>query len=199
MRRIPLYPLEILATACLIAPPALAQTQQPPIIVTVQRSPAAETPSLQPLNDPATTGQIREYLKLSGEMDSFRARWIAAVDQNRALGAPYWPESFWTAIKTEMQATDLFPYYVAMFQHGISKDLMQEILDAYHRLGANHFQGSPECFKLGSALVAMNDEMDALRLAKTRDVITKVYYAHKPELNAARVKYLAEHPGWTDK
>ena len=57
--------------------------------------------SLPSLPDPATVGQIREFLRLSGDMDSLRLRWIAALDKNRAIGAPYWPESFWTAIKED--------------------------------------------------------------------------------------------------
>jgi hypothetical protein len=92
---------------------------------------------------------------------------IAAVDGNRAKGAPYWPESFWTALKEEMKNTDLMPMFITFHQHGISTELMQEVIDSYHRLRAAHFQGSPECFKLGDAELSMSADMDKLKLAKT--------------------------------
>ncbi len=110
--------------------------------------------STQAIPDAATEAQIREYLRVSGEVQKFRDSWIAAVDKNRSIGAPYWPESFWQAVKDEMQKTDLVPMYVTLFQHGISRNLMQQVLDAYRVRGADHFQGSEECFKLGTAAAA---------------------------------------------
>jgi hypothetical protein len=103
---------------------------------------ADSTPAIP---EAATEAQIREYLRVSGEVQTFRDSWIAAVDKNRSIGAPYWPESFWQAVKDEMQKTDLVPMYVTLFQHGISRDLMQQVLDAYRVRGAEHFQGSEEC------------------------------------------------------
>ena len=155
--------------------------------------------SLPPLPDPATADQIREFLRLSGDMDSLRLRWIGALDKNRALGAPYWPESFWTAIKEEMRNTDLLPMYITLFQHDVSRDLMQEVLDTYHRLGVDHFQGSPACFKLGDPRLGLVADMDKLKLAKTQEVVNKVYAVYKPQIKAARLKYQADHPGWVDK
>jgi hypothetical protein len=155
--------------------------------------------SLPPLSDPATVGEIREFLRLSGDMDSLRIRWIASLDKNRALGAPYWPESFWTAIKDEMRNTDLLPMYITLFQHDVSRDLMQEVLETYHRLGVDHFQGSPACFKLGDPKLGLAADMDKLKLAKTQEVVNKVYAVYKPQIKAARLKYQADHPGWVDK
>jgi len=152
-----------------------------------------------PMKDPATTEQIREYLRLSGDLDSFRVRWITALDGNRSLGAPYWPESFWTALKAEMQETDLTPMFIVFYQHGISRELMQQVIDAYNRLGAEHFRGSPECFKFGEAELALAPDMDKLKLAKTGEVFNKVYADHKAEIKAARLQYQVEHPGWVGK
>ena len=155
--------------------------------------------SLPPLANPATIEQIDEYLKVSGEMESFRARWIAALDKNRPLGAPYWPESFWKAVEDEMQKTDLLPMYIELFQHGISKDLMGEVLDTYRTLGAEHFRGSPACVKLSEAELALSADMDKLKLAETQKVVQKVYAIYRPQIKAARARYLAEHPDWKDK
>jgi hypothetical protein len=151
--------------------------------------------TLAPPKNPATVEQIREYLRLSGDMDSFRARWIAAVDKNRSIGAPYWPESFWTNIKAEMGKTDLMPMYVTLYQHGISKDLMQEVLNTYHLVGATLFKLSPAAYKLNVAQQAMADDTNKLTLAKTLEVIQKVYAIYKPQIEEARARYLAEHPG----
>lgn len=155
--------------------------------------------SLPSLANPATIEQIHEYLKVSGDMDSFRARWLAAVDKNRSLGAPYWPESFWTAVKDEMQKTDLVPMYIALFQHGISKELMENVLDTYRTLGPEHFRGSPACVEFGNAELALSADMDRLKLAKTQKVVQKIYAIYRPQIKAARTRYLAEHPDWKDK
>jgi hypothetical protein len=155
--------------------------------------------SFPPLADPAALDQINEYLRLSGDMDSFRSRWIAAVDKNRSIGAPYWPESFWTSLKAEMQKTDLMPMFVVFYQHSISKELMREVLDAYHTLGAEHFQGSPACLKLGDAELAKTADMDKLKFAKTQEVLAKVYAVYKPQIKSARAQYQAERPDWVDK
>lgn len=151
-------------------------------------------PSLAPLKDPATPEQIREYLKLSGEMDSYRARWIASVDANRSIGAPYWPASFWSAVKTEMRRTDLEPTYIQLYQHVVSRELMAQVLSAYHTLGAQHFAASPQSSRLAAAWAPMQSEMEQVKLAKTREVIYKVYDEYKPQIKAARAKYLAQHP-----
>jgi hypothetical protein len=87
-------------------------------------SPKSTSDSADPLpafRDPATEAQICEYLRVSGEAVGFRKSWIAAVNKNRSIGVPYWPESFWRAVKDEMQKTDLVPMYVTFFQQGVSR------------------------------------------------------------------------------
>jgi hypothetical protein len=151
------------------------------------------------IQDPATETQVREYLRVSGEANKFRESWIAAVDKNRSIGEPYWPESFFQSVKAEMNKADLVPMFLTLFQHGVSRGLMQEVLDAYRRLGREHFQGSPECFKLGAAIDPLRGEMEQLKLAQTQAVFSKVYDQYKPQIKAARARYLAEHPDWKDK
>ena len=154
--------------------------------------------SVAPLRDPATVDQIHEYLRLSGDMDAFRARWIAAVDKSRSR-EPYWPEPVWAAVKAEMQKKDLTPAYIVMLQHGVSRGLMQDVLDTYHTVGATLFVISPAGFRLRSAEAAVASETDKVRLAETLEVIQRVAAAYGPEIKAARAKYLTEHPGYVDK
>jgi hypothetical protein len=201
MHRVGKHILISFASAALIPVAGVAQEAQKPTVVRVPVSATAPDvlDSRPPLKDPATIDQIKEYLRLSGDLDSFRARWIAAVDKNRSIGAPYWPESFWTAVKEELQKTDLMPMYIALYQHGISRELMQEVLDAYQRLGPDHFRGSLECHKLGDAELKMTADMDRIKLAKTQEAIFKVYAVYKPLIKAARARYLADHPEWVDK
>jgi hypothetical protein len=45
----------------------------------------------------------------------------------------------------------------------------------------------------------MMADIDKLKLAKTQEVLTKVYAVYKPQIKAARARYLAEHPDWVDK
>ena len=187
----------ILTVFCLL--PGIACTPDNAKIARQSASSADVTDSLPPLKDPATVDQIREYLRLSGDMDAYRLRWIAAVDKNRALGSPYWPESFWTAIKAEMQTTDLTPMFVTMYQHDVSRELMQEVLDSYHAQGLEHLQGSLARFRIAGAQVEMRDDSNAVRLAKTLEVINKVYAVYKPQILAARAQYMADHPEWVDK
>jgi hypothetical protein len=150
MLRVASCTLAIFAIAILLPGTGNAQgNQAPKFVSTVVPSALPDaSESLPPLKDPATIEQIREYLRLSGDLDAYKARWIAAVDKNRSIGAPYWPESFWTSLKEEMQKTDLMPMYVVLYRHSIKRGLMQEVLDAYQRLGAERFRGSPECSTL---------------------------------------------------
>lgn len=101
-------------------------------------------------------------------------------------------------MKQEMQNTDLMPVFVVYFQHGVSKDLMHEVLDTYQKVGAAHFKGTSACFKLGDALVPMSSDLDKLNLQMTTATLEKVYQAHKPEIKAARAQYLKDHPDWKD-
>jgi TonB family protein len=170
-----------------------AQDKQAPKIVGVPGTISApdDSMSLPPLADPVTPDQIREYLRLSGDLDSYRAKWIAAVDKNRSDVPPYWPEAFWTDLKAEMQKTDLMPMNITIFQHGISRDLMQRVLDAYKRLGGAYFKGSLVSIELGGAELSMKADANKLTLAKTLEVTNKVYTIYKPEIEAARVRYMA--------
>jgi hypothetical protein len=188
-------------TLALLCTHASRAQQGTPAIAESMSEPSGQTDNnpLPIIEDPTTQEQIREYLRVSGEEDDFRKSWIAALDKNRSVGAPYWPEAFFEAIKDEMRKTDLVPFYITLFQSGISRALMQEVLNAYHERGSEHFRGSPECFKLGEAMVPLNGEMEKLKLAKTQAVFSKVYAVYKPQIRAARARYLAEHPGWTDK
>ena len=150
--------------------------------------------SFLPLPDPAQADQIEEYLRLSGDMDSFRLRWVVALEKNRAQGAPWWPESFWAAMKVEMEKTDLLPMYITLFQHDVSRELMQKVLDSIRRRGADRFRASKEFAKLVDPSLGMDADMDKLKQAKTQEVLSRVYAEYQPQLTAARLKYQAEHP-----
>jgi hypothetical protein len=154
--------------------------------------------SVAPLGDPATVDQIHEYLRLSGDMDAFRARWIAAVDKSRSR-EPYWPEPVWSAVKAEMQKKDLTPMYIVTLQHGVSRGLMHDVLDTCHTVGATLFVLSPAGFRLRSAKAAVATETDKVGLAETLEVIRRVAAAYSPEIKVARAKYLSEHPEFVDK
>jgi hypothetical protein len=173
---------------------------QAPVIAVVPLTPATPdlAASFPPIQNPATKEQIREYLQLSGDLDSFRTSWIAALDKNRSIGAPYWPESFWAAMKQEMENTNLMPVFIVYIQHGVSRDLMQEVLDTYHKVGAAHFQGTPACFKLGDTLLPMSSDLDKLNVLMTTETLERVYQVYKPEIKAARAQYLKDHPDWKD-
>jgi hypothetical protein len=180
--------------------PSLAQGKQVPTIVSASASQTSleYAASFPPVKNPASVDQIRDYMRFSGESEKYRARLINSVDKLRYIGKPYWPESFWTSIKQEMQNADLTPMYVVLFQHGVSRDLMQDVLDSYQRLGAAHFAGSPACFKLGGAVSAMQADTAQIMQDETQKLIEKVYQVYKPQIKAARAKYMIDHPDWKD-
>jgi predicted nicotinamide N-methyase len=86
-----------------------------------------------------------------------------------------------------------------VYQHGVSKELMQEVLDSYHARGLEHLQGSLARFRFAIAQLEMRDDSNGVRLAKTLEVINKVYAVYKPQILAARAQYMADHPEWVDK
>ena len=189
----------ILAVASALAAPVALPAQTRTIVIKSSKTVALPTPALSALSNAATAAQIREYVALSGELDAYRARWVAALDGNHSLGAPYWPESFWTAMKTSMEQVDLLPMFTTWFQHTVTQDLMQQIIATYRSQGADHFQGSPACFALGATQVPLRSEMDKLTLANTLAVLDEVYDTHKPEIKTARAAYLAAHPDYKDQ
>jgi len=187
-------------TVIAFSDPGLAQSKPVPSVAFASASQASPdyASSFPPVKNPASADQIREYLRLSGQSEEYRTRLINSVDKVRYIGKPYWPESFWTSIKQEMQKADLTPMFIVLFQHGVSRDLMQEVLDTYHRLGADHFAGSPACVKLGGAVSAMQADTAQVMQNETQTIIERVYQVYKPQIKAARVKYMVEHPDWKD-
>ena len=195
-----LYCLLISFAFATVPSSGIAQGKQAP---SATPAPAAQTSpdyaaSFPPVKNPATSDQIREYLRVSGESEKYRTRLINTVDKIRYIGKPYWPESFWTSIKQEMQKADLTPMFIVLFQHGISRELMQEVLDSYHRLGADHFGGSPAWTKLEEAKRTMSADTAQLMQTETQALISKVYQVYKPQIRAARAKYMVEQTDWKD-
>ena len=88
--------------------------------------------------------------------------------------------------------------FVTAYQHAVSRQMMNDVLDAYHTLGPEHFRGSLQCVQLGQTQLSMSADFDRLRLAKTLEVIESVYVVYKPQIKAARAQYLAAHPDWVD-
>lgn len=178
----------------------LAQGKQAPVAAPAAASQTSPdyAASFPPVKNPATADQIQEYLRLSGDSEKYRTRLINSVDKVRYIGKPYWPESFWASIKGEMQKADLTPMFIVLFQHGVSRELMQEVLDSYHRLGADHFALSPVWFKLEEVKRAMSADTEQLMQTETQALIEKVHQVYKPQIKAARTKYMAEHPDYRD-
>jgi hypothetical protein len=145
-----------------------------------------------------TVEQFREYLKLSGVGEIWRAGWIAALDANRHLGEPYWPESFWTDVREAMQAKDLAPTVFEVYRYTYSYQTMDKVNALLAKGGRAAYLASP----VGSAFCAqwaMKEEQGKqANLAMTQALLEVAYQRHKPEIKAARAKYLAEHPDWKD-
>jgi hypothetical protein len=190
----------LVVIAIVMLPSAIVRGQQskPPTIAKLSIEPAPSNP-LAPIDNHATEEQIRTYLQLSGELKDYRQHWIAAVDKNRSIGASYWPESFWTDLRAEMQKFDLVPTYITLYQHYLSQAKMQNVIDAYNSLGPAHFSGSPACVKWTETRLGMQADADKLTLSNTQQVVQGVYAKYKPQIAAARVKYKAEYPDWVDK
>ncbi len=98
-----------------------------------------------------------------------------------------------------MGKTDLMPMYITWYQHGVSRDLMQEVLNTYHLVGATLFLVTPANYKLTVAQHAIASDVDQLRLAKTQEVIRKVYAMYKPQIQAASARFRADNPNSVNK
>jgi hypothetical protein len=89
--------------------------------------------------------------------------------------------------------------YITLFQHDVSRELMQKVLDSLRRRGADRFRGSKEYAKLVDPSLGLDGDIDKLKRAKTQEVLNRVYAEFKPQLTAARLKYQAEHPEFAEK
>jgi hypothetical protein len=160
---------------------------------------STQSNGLAPIQNHATDEQLRKYFELSGELNLQRQRWVMALDENRSIGAPYWPESFWTDLKLEMLKFDLAPGYIGLYQHYISKETMQSVIDAYKSLGPENFPGSEACVKWSEQRRGMEDDANKLNLSNLMQINDAVYARYKAQIASARVKYKTEHPDWVDK
>jgi hypothetical protein len=65
-------------------------------------------------------------------------------------------------------------------------------------LGADHFGGSPAWTKLEEAKRTMSADTAQLMQTETQALISKVYQVYKPQIRAARAKYMVEQTDWKD-
>lgn len=158
-------------------------------------APEAEI-TLAPMKKAATVQQIQEYLRLSGDVEIYRERWIALVDAKRSEGKPYWPDAFWTSVEDEMRKTDLTPSFVMIFQHAVSKKLMKQLLGACRKHTVEECRLTPEYAELYQAEQAVNADVDRMQRARTNEIIRRVFATYKPQIEAARARYAADHPDW---
>ena len=131
--------IPILCVIVLIAYADGSNAQQTGPSFTKSASDVASSPP--PIRDAATEAQIHEYLRVSGEVQKFRKSWIAAVDKNRSIGAPYWPESFWQAVKDEMQRQIWFQCTSRCFNMESRETLCNKFLTLTACVGRSIFRG----------------------------------------------------------
>ena len=192
--------ISILCAALTVCAHSGAQQSQQTKTIVVQRATPAVGVDERPVlpEHPATVEQFREYLKLSGVGEIWRAGWMEALEANRPKGEPYWPESFWTDVRDEMQKTDLAPFILEVYSPYISGDMMDAVNAALRKESLSEFATTP----LGSQFCRLWDNgQEAGKKATlnlTLEISERVYERHKVEIKAARAKYLAEHPDWKD-
>jgi hypothetical protein len=145
---------------------------------------------------PVTLAQVREFLSLTKEDESYRQRWLAALDNNRSKMPPYWPESFWSDARQEMQSADLAPMIAGVYQHFISAEMMDSVNAALRREGVLLFAFTPLGVRFYLLQRSTGDEENAARLELTLQILHRVDLRHRDEIDALRAKYIAEHPGY---
>jgi hypothetical protein len=189
----------LVVVAIVTLPSAIVRGQQAKPTISKLTIQSTQSDRLAPIQNHATDEQLRKYFELSGELNLQRQRWVAALDKNRSIGAPYWPESFWTDLKLEMLKFDLAPGYIGLYQHYISEETMQSVIDAYKSLGPENFPGSEACVKWSEQRRGMEDDVNKLNFSNLMQINNAVYARYKAQIASARVKYKAEHPDWVDK
>lgn len=192
--------IPVLCVALTVCPLSVAQQSPQTNTIVVQKKTlavAANERTALPAH-PATVEQFREYLKLSRVGEIWRAGWMDALEANRSKGEPYWPESFWTDVRDEMQKTDLAPFILEVYRPYISGDMMDAVNAALQKQSLAEFATT----SLGSQFCKLWDSgQEAGKRATlnlTLEISERVYEWHKVEIKAARAKYLAEHPAWKD-
>ncbi len=193
MKLIPILCAIVLIVAC--ADGSNAQ-QTGPSFTKSTSDVADSTPAIP---DAATEAQIREYLRVSGEVQKFRDSWIAAVDQVVRLEPLIGLNHSGKLSKTRCKRQIWFQCTSRCFNMESRETLCNKFLTLTACGGRNISRGLPECFKLGTAVTAVQGEFEKLKLDETQAVVSKVYAEYKPQIKAARARYLAEHPDWKDK
>lgn len=176
-------------------------------LLTVLASPllCAQTPNAQthgstvPLSTrPVAAEQIREYLGLTQFGEIWRVGWLRAMDANKAKGAPYWPESFWSDLKKHMETVDLVPMVTQLYRNHVSYEDMRHANVDLHKMSVSEFADTPFGSHFCQETRLSGPENEAATLALTQTIFQQVYEEHKTEIGASRTKYLAEHPGFVD-
>ena len=173
-----------------------------PIVCAAQQASTHETVPIRTpgVNDSgATVEQFREYLKLSGVGEVWRATWIAALDPNwKRVAAPYWPASLEDDMRKEMQAADLGPAVWSVYHSDFSERKMAEVNALLRDKGVQGYLASPVGREFCRDWALHEDEGRQEMQRLTLEVLTRVYERDKPAVQAARAKYMKEHPDYKD-
>ena len=181
-----------LLTACILifsvtmlAGLALAQQSSQPIV-----SPEQE--------HPLTASEVREYLRLSGAGEIYRAGWIASLDKVKSKAPPYWPASLWIEMKLEMQKADLTPMVLEAYSPYISGDMMQTANDFLKTKSMEELKATDFGQELCAREQRSDAQAEALTLKLTVKTLGPILARHDAELKAVRAKYIAAHPNYKD-
>ena len=146
-------------------------------------SQAAGAPA--PPAHPATEEQVREYLTLTGIVTGSRKSMESNVDSMQATAAPFIPADFWSDLKSSLQKMDLLAIYTPVLQRYLSQENMAAMLTFYR---------SPAGKVFLSVQPRIADEAETALRGKGSQVGQTVFARHKDEIEAAKKKYLADHP-----
>jgi hypothetical protein len=135
---------------------------------------------------PATQEQVREYLALTGIVTGSRRSMESNIEAMQARAMPYYPASFWEDMRSQLLKLDLVAIYTPVLQRYLSQENMAAMLTFYR---------SPAGKLFLSVQPEMSHDAEMALRSRGAEVAQGVYAKHKAEIDAAKKKYEAEHPG----
>lgn len=188
LRNIAIHPILLasLSVGAVFAQQAKPQQAKPSTAPSTQAKNSASVSELTPVTNPATAAQIRELLDLTGASRNANLMMGRMIDQMKTQAPDFFPQDFWTDMRTSFQHLDAEGLMVPYFQKYYSQPDVEKAIAFYK---------SPAGRRLIAVQPVIIQKTQNIVMQRARDIGHQVLLRHKQEIEALAKKYQEQQGG----